>query len=521
MKKGPLFEARGIYKAFGDVIALDHVNFSLKEREIHGLLGENGAGKTTLMNIVYGMYKADKGELYINGKKVKIPCPKDAMKCKIGMVHQHFTLVPEFTVLENMIMGMKRGEKFSPSLCSKEERNKILKLSEKFGLKFPLDVKVKELPMGVRQRAEIARILYRGAEILILDEPTSSLVPHEVDKLFASLKTMVKEGLTIVFITHKVREAMSVCDRTTVLKDGKVRCIFSEKEMTPSKLVTMMVGGKIDVSKSILYGKLRKEVSLVHPSKKPSLTVRNLSVLSGKEIFAVKNCSFEVYGGEIFGMAGVSGNGQKELLDAILKLRKAEKGDIIIDGKNVENLSTSKILAMDVVYIPEDRIKEGVLPSVTVAENLILGHHKDKQFSKKRFFLRWLDLKSLSSTSKELISGYDIKTPNEKALALTLSGGNIQRLMLARAFSRPAKLLLAHDPSKGLDVTSTEFVLKKLVESKSKGAAVLWICEDLDQLLSLSDRIGVIYEGEIVGVLKKKEFNKYKIGMAMTGVEKI
>ncbi len=521
MKERTLLEVKRVYKAFGDVIALDRVNFSLKEGEIHGLLGENGAGKTTLMNIIYGLYKADKGELYINGKKVKIPSPRDAIKHKIGMVHQHFTLVPEFTVLENMILGMRRREKFSPSLCSKEERNKILKLCEKFGLEIPLDAKIKELPMGVRQRVEIARILYRGAEILILDEPTSSLVPHEVDKLFASLRTMVKKGLTVVFITHKVREAISVCDRITVLKNGKLRCTLNRKNATPSKLVTMMVGKKIDVSKSILFSKFRKKILLVHRSKKPILTVRNLWVLKAKKEFAVKNCSFKIYGGEIFGIAGVSGNGQKELMDALIKLRKAEKGDIIIDGKNVKNLSTSGIFDIGVAYIPEDRIGEGTLPSATVAENLILGHHKHKPFCKKRFFLNWLDLKSLSSSSKELISEYAIKTPDEKALAMILSGGNIQRMLLARTLSRPAKLLITHDPSKGLDVTSIEFVLKKLIEFKRNGAAVLWICEDLDQLLLMSDRIGVIYEGEIVGVLKRKEFNKYKIGMAMTGAERI
>jgi simple sugar transport system ATP-binding protein len=515
----PLLEARGVCKAFGDVVALDHVNFSVNKGEIHGLLGENGAGKTTLMNIIYGLYKADEGEILIDGKKETISSPKDAIKKKIGMVHQHFTLVPEYTVLENIILGMKREGKFSPTLCSKEEKEKILKLSEKFGLKFPLDVKIKGLPMGVRQRVEIARVLYRGAEILILDEPTSSLVPHEVDTLFDSLRIMVKKGLTIIFITHKIREAMSVCDRVTVLRDGKVRCIFDRKEMSPSKLVTMMVGERIDVKKSILYGRLRRGITLARPSRKPVLTVRNLFVPGGKGTLAVKKCSFEVYGGEIFGMAGVSGNGQKELLDAILKLRKAEKGDIIIDGKNVKDLSTCEILDLGTVYIPEDRIAEGVLPSVTVAENLILGYQK--QFCKKKFSLSWLDLKSIRETSKKLICDYEIKTPGEKALAQTLSGGNIQRMMLARAFSHPAKLLIAHDPTKGLDVAFTEFVLKKLVESKNKGTAVLWICEDLDQLLLVSDRIGVIYEGEIVGVLKRKEFDKYKIGMAMTGVKRI
>ena len=515
----PLLEARGVYKAFGDNVALDHVNFSIRKGEIHGLLGENGAGKTTLMNIIYGLYKADEGEILIDGKKVTISSPKDAIKKKIGMVHQHFTLVPEYTVLENIILGMKRGEKFSPTLCSNEEKNKILKMSERFGLKFPLDAKIKELPMGVRQRVEIARVLHRGAEILILDEPTSSLVPHEVDTLFDSLRIMVKKGLTIVFITHKIREAMSVCDRLTVLRGGKVRCILSRKEMTPSKLVSMMVGERIDAEKSIIYGKLRKKISLVRPQKRPILTIRNLFVSGGKGTFAVKKCSFEVFGGEIFGMAGVSGNGQKELLDAILKLKKAEKGDIIVDGKNVKDLSTCDILDLGTVYIPEDRIAEGVLPTVTVAENLILGYQD--QFCKKRFLLSWLDLKSLRNTSKKLICDYEIKTPDEKALARTLSGGNIQRLMLARAFSQPAKLLIAHDPTKGLDVAFTELVLKKLVECKNKGAAVLWICEDLDQLLLVSDRIGVIYGGENVGVLKRKEFNKYKIGMAMTGVKRI
>ena len=516
-----ILEMRGITKRFAGVIANDHIDFDLKAGEIHALLGENGAGKTTLMNILYGLYKPDEGEIYIRGRKVEIASPREAIDEKIGMVHQHLTLVPVFTVLQNLILGRRRGGKFSLALVSKEERNRILESCEKFGLDIPLSAKVKELPMGVRQRVEIARTLYRGAEILILDEPTASLAPHEVDRLFDSLQTVVKKGLSIVFITHKVREALSVSDRITVLREGKVHRVLNKKDATTSSLVKAMVGEKIDVSESVLYGKFGESARPISRSEKPVLAVQDAWVHGPEETFAVKNCSFEVYGGEIFGIAGVSGNGQKELADAIIKLREVEKGSITISGKNVKNLSTSEILDSGLAYVPEDRIGEGSLPSASVAENLILGYHRHKPISRKKFFLDWLDLEKLSSISKELISQYDIKTPNEKAFAMTLSGGNIQKMMLARAFSRPAKLLIAYDPTKGLDVALTDFVLKQMDEFKKKGTAILWICEDLDQLISLSDRVGVIYEGEIVGVLKREQFDKYKIGKAMTGVERI
>ncbi|MDH5703144.1 MAG: ABC transporter ATP-binding protein [Aigarchaeota archaeon] len=516
-----ILEMRAITKRFAGVIANDHIDFDLNAGEIHALLGENGAGKTTLMNILYGLYKPDEGEIYIRGRKVEIASPRESIDEKIGMVHQHLTLVPVFTVLQNLILGRRRGGKFSLALVSKEERNRILESCEKFGLDIPLSAKVKELPMGVRQRVEIARTLYRGAEILILDEPTASLAPHEVDRLFDSLQTVVKKGLSIVFITHKVREALSVSDRITVLREGKVHRVLNKKDATTSSLVKAMVGEKIDVSESVLYGKFGESARPISRSEKPVLAVQDAWVHGPEETFAVKNCSFEVYGGEIFGIAGVSGNGQKELADAIIKLREVEKGSITISGKNVKNLSTSEILDSGLAYVPEDRIGEGSLPSASVAENLILGYHRHKPISRKKFFLDWLDLEKLSSISKELISQYDIKTPNEKAFAMTLSGGNIQKMMLARAFSRPAKLLIAYDPTKGLDVALTDFVLKQMDEFKKKGTAILWICEDLDQLISLSDRVGVIYEGEIVGVLKREQFDKYKIGKAMTGVERI
>jgi len=512
----PVLQVKNVYKAFKDVVALDHVDFSIGEGEIHGLLGENGAGKTTLMNIIYGLYKADEGEIYLNGQKVIIASPKDAIEHRIGMIHQHFTLVPVFTVLENMILGMRR-EGASLSLDLREEEDQILKLSEKFGLGIALDAKVRDLPVGVQQRVEISRALYRGAKILILDEPTANLVPHEVDKLFASLGTMVREGLTVVFITHKIREAMAVCDRITILRNGRVRGTLNVEDATPEELVTMMVGTEIDVSKSVLLGKFTEEISLARRSEKPTLIVRNLRVLRDGTA-AVEDCSFEVYGGEIFGIAGVSGNGQKELVDATIGLRERDKGDLIVNGKDTKNLSTFQILSMGVVYIPEDRIKEGVLPLVTVAENLILGRHMQDPFCENKFVLNW---KNISSVSKELISTYNIKTLDEKALAITLSGGNIQRLMLARAFSQPANLLIAHNPTRGLDIASSDFVLKKLIEYRNKGAAILWISEDLDELLLLSDRIGVIYRGEMVGVLERKNFDKHKIGLAMTGVERI
>lgn len=520
MSEKKLLEVKSVSKTFGNTRALRDVSWSVREGEIHGLLGENGAGKTTLMNIVYGLYKPDKGEIYINGARVSVDSPHDALSHKIGMVHQHFTLVADFTVLENVILGMKQEGNFLTEGL-KEEKEKLEKLSAGFGLEIPIQSKVRELPVGVQQRVEILRALFRGASILILDEPTANLVPSEVDKLFISLRAMVDKGLTIVFITHKIREAMSVCDRITVLKSGQIVETFATKSTTAEQLVALMVGKEIETEKSILFSKHADESTVTSRSEKPVLTICDLDVSKDKKLLAIKNCSLEVYGGEIVGIAGISGNGQKELLDSILKLRSREKGEVFIAGRNTKGLTTCQIYDMGVVYVPEDRLREGVLPLVSVADNLILGRHKNTPFCEKKFGLSWLDSKQVSSVSKQLIDDYHIKTPDEKAVAGILSGGNIQRLMLARAFSQESKLVIAHNPTRGLDIASVEFVLEKIVEFKRKGAAVLYLSEDLDELLLICDRIAVIYKGEIVGTSTKEKFDKYKIGLAMLGVEKI
>ena len=502
MSDTPLVEMRGITKRFPGVLALDHVDFEVKKGEIHALLGENGAGKTTLMNILYGLYKPDEGEIYIEGKKVNIKSPKDAINLGIGMVHQHFTLVPPFTVAENVVLGLKSEKE--PLLDLKSAEKKILEISKKFNLEVDPKARVMDLPVGVQQRVEIIKALYRGARLLILDEPTSVLTPQEVDILFKNLRLMVEKGLTIIFITHKLYEALSVSDRITVLRRGHVIGTVRPEETTKEELVRMMIGRELVI---------HYPTGRVDETRKKILEVKDLHALDDRGLPALNGCTFDVREGEILGIAGVSGNGQKELAEVIMGLRKATKGKVIIDGRDMTNKPTWEILKMGVSCIPESRV-EGSMLTLSVAENLILYSYKS--FLNK---YRLLDYDKIYKHARELIKEFNIVTPHELKPAATLSGGNLQRMIVARALSQDFKLLIACHPTVGLDVASITMVHQKLIEKRNKGAAILLISEDLDEIMSLSDRIAVIFKGKIVGIVPKEKADKYEIGAMMTGAK--
>ncbi len=504
-------QIREIRKSFGGVPALDQVDFDLSRGEIHGLLGGNGAGKTTLMNVLYGLYRADAGDILLGGNKIEIRAPRDAIRHGIGMVHQHFLQIESFSVAENVILGTRDNHPLQLDLKRSAERIKIL--AQKFGVKVEPRAEIAGLSLGARQKIEILKALYRGAQILILDEPTSSLAPQEVDSLFQLLKGMVREGVSIVFITHKIREVLDVCNRVTVLRDGKNILTLENSAANEEQLVGAMVGGQMDLEKSLIFS---KGATLYASEVGPSIVLqaRDLRV-EERGVPRVKNCSFEIREKEIFGIAGVAGNGQRELAESIVGIRLIVQGSISFLGTRIERLATWQRLESGIAYIPEDRLQDGFLPAAEVAHNLILGAHRQSPYRAGRF----LDWKSIYDASHQMIAEYNIRTSGPHDLGGNLSGGNIQRVMIARAFARNAPLLIAHNPTRGLDLPSTEFVYTKMLERKKTGAATLLISEDLDELLLLCDRIGVIYRGEVVGVVERRAFDKYRIGKLMGGVQ--
>jgi len=504
-------ELKNIRKVFGEVVALDNVNFSVYKGEIHGLLGENGAGKSTLMNILYGLYSPDEGEIYIEGKKVKISSPFDSIKLGIGMVHQVSTLVPQFNALENIILGTEY-DKYR--LNYEKEKEKITQISKELGFEFPLDVKVKDLPAGVKQKIEIVRALFRGAKLLILDEPTTSLVESEFQQLLKTLKTLVEKGVTIIFITHKMREVLLACDRVTILRKGKVQGILNRYEMTTESIVKLMFQEKdIKVTETALP---KVELPPQRRSEKPVLVLKDVSTEATEKSVGLKNISFELYGGEILGVASVSGNGEKELAQVIVNPKLMKSGDILLDGESIKNLSTIEVFSKGLFYTPEDRIKEGVLPEGTIVENVLLGHHFENRFLERGIFIKW-DL--VRNVTRDLIKKFNVYTPSEDLQIRRLSGGNIQKVIIGRSFVNPIKVLVTHNPTSGLDFSTVEFIFRKLVETRENGSGVLWIGEDLDELLILCDRIIVLHKGEVKGIFERKEFDKLKMGLLMIGGE--
>jgi len=498
-------EMRGIVKRFPGVLANDHINFNVHAGEVHTLLGENGAGKSTLMKILYGMYHPDEGEIYLNGKLVNIRSPLDAIRLGIGMVHQHFMLVPTLTVAENIDLGLHSSRKFLLDLDVVAKRiNELVKM---YGLYVDPKTKVWQLSVGEQQRVEILKILYRGASLLILDEPTAVLTPQEVEELFHVLRSMINKGYSIIFISHKLREVLSLSNRITILRNGNLVKTLPIAEATQEKLARLMVG------REVLF-------QVEHPSVKlgrAALTLEKIWVQGDAGLPAIRGIDLEVHSGEILGIAGVSGNGQRELAEVIVGLRKPTKGKVFIKETNVTNWSPFQLLENGLSYIPEERMRDGVVHEFTVEENLILKDHIHQPYANGIF----MNFKKIDQESKRLIRDFDIRTPSRYTSLKSLSGGNIQKLILARELSRNPSVLIASQPTRGLDIAATEYVHRQLIEQRTKlKTATLLISDDLDEILSLSDRIAVIYEGEIMGIIKRNEVSVKNLGMMMGGVHK-
>ncbi len=488
-------QMRNITKRFGEVLANDQIDFSLEQGEIHALLGENGAGKTTLMRILYGLYRADQGEILVDGRLARIPSPKEAIKLGIGMVAQHFTLVPPLSVAENVVLGYAKGFRFDPGAAQQQ----VAEAAARFGIQTDPAALVRHLSVGERQRVEILKALYRNARVLIMDEPTSVLVPQEVDVLFETLERLQQAGLSVIFISHKLNEVMAVCKRITVLRQGQVVGTVDKTATSQAKLAHMMVGRET-------FGVTRHGKS---PRGEPRLRLERLSALDKKGLSALKEISLEVRPGEIMGLAGVSGNGQAELAGVLAGTLKPSGGRIWVDNRDLTGADSTRFLAAGVGRIPEER-REGVIGELSVAENLVLECLGG--FTRHGL----LDRRRLRQHGEQLIAEYQIKAqPTD--LMRTLSGGNVQKVVLARILSSKPCLIVASQPTRGLDVGATEYVRSKLLEQRDQGVAVLLISEDLDEILALSDRIAVIYEGRIVGVIPADKASKGQIGMMMSG----
>jgi ABC-type uncharacterized transport system ATPase subunit len=502
----PLVSMRGITKRFpGGVIANDRVDFDLYPGEVHALLGENGAGKTTLMNVLYGLYTKDEGEIYVDGRRVEIRSPKDAIRLGIGMVHQQFKLIPRHTVLENVVLGLREA---GFVLNYRRLREVLVSTIKEYGWNLDPDAYVWQLTASQKQQVEILKLLVRKARVLILDEPTSILTPQETAQLFESIRSMAAQGMGVVLVTHKLEEVMRVCDRVTVMRRGRVVAVRRREELNAEELVTLMVGRSIDQTYRVA----------ARPREERVLEVRNLRVLDDRGAVAVRDVSFHVMRGEVFGIAGVSGNGQDELLEAIYGLRKVVSGKVYLNGKDVTNLPTRELVREGVAMIVPEAVK-GVGLGLTVAENLLLKCYRYEPFSKwgllrKRF---------IEESAKELVERLKIVTRSVHAKASTLSGGNLQRLIVARElFANPGSqtpvLLLASHPTKGLDVAATDYVRRLILSARDSGAAVILLSDDLEELIALSDRIGVMYKGELLAVLEKERAEIETIGMLMMGV---
>jgi len=487
-------ELQGITKRFGLVIANHQIDFCLRPGEIHALLGENGAGKTTLMRILYGLYSADEGQIYVNGGEADIKSPKDAIRYGIGMVTQHFTLVPTLTVAENVVLGYTRGF----YLDMPELQKKVAAAASQFGVELTPDALVRHLSVGERQRVEILKSLYRNARVLILDEPTAVLVPQEVEALFETLERLKQEGMSIVFISHKLHEVMAICDQITVLRDGRAVGTVEKAMTTKAELARMMVGREA-------FGVVKQG----EYAQGEALRIENISALDEKGLPALKNISLVVQQGEILGIAGVSGNGQTELSQVLSGTRKPNAGKILIGQRDLAGATPAQFTAAKVGRIPEDR-QSGIVDELNVAENLALENLNG--FVKGGF----LDGKSIQENAVRLIAEYQIKaSPTDRIR--TLSGGNIQKVLLARALANNPQIVVASQPTRGLDVGATEYVRTKLLEQRNGGAAVLLISEDLDEVMTLSDRIAVIYEGRIMGVVPTQEASIEQLGLMMSG----
>jgi ABC-type uncharacterized transport system ATPase subunit len=500
MADAPLLELRGITKQFPGVLANDRVDFELAMGEVHALLGENGAGKSTLMNIVYGLYHPDEGEIRLDGEPVRIGSPRDAIDLGIGMVHQHFMLIPVMTVAENIVLANEPTKGPFLDLVGAEAR--VRELSKQFGLEVRPEARVASISVGMQQRAEILKALYRGAEILILDEPTAVLTPQEARELFAIIRSLQAEGKSIVFISHKLNEVLEIADRITVLRQGKRVDTVPREGATQEGLARLMVGREVV---------LRVEKPPAQPGE-TLLQVEDLTVLDERGLEAVRGVSFEVKAGEIVGLAGVDGNGQSELIDALTGLRRPSGGRIVAAGKDITSAGSRECLDLGVGHIPEDRQLRGLVLDFSLAENLALHDFRDEPDSK----WGWLYPKRLVQRAARLLKEFDVRGGRPQTLAGALSGGNQQKVVVAREVSRNPKILVAAQPTRGLDVGAIEFVHRRLVQERDEGRAILLLSFELEEIQSLSDRILVLYEGRIVGEYAPG-VSEEELGIAMTG----
>ncbi|HEU5199097.1 MAG TPA: ABC transporter ATP-binding protein [Ktedonobacterales bacterium] len=495
-------ELRHIRKAWPGVVANDDVNLSVRQGEIHALVGENGAGKSTLMNILYGLIKPNSGEIYVHGQLAQISGPRDAIRLSIGMVHQHFMLIPPMTVAENIVLGYEPGGTFSP-YQGQEARGRIAELSKQYGLHIDPDAVTGQLTVGQQQRVEILKVLYRGAQILILDEPTGVLTPQETQELFQVLRGLVAQGKTIIFITHKLREVLELSDQVTVLRRGRVVGNLITSETNQEEIARLMVGREV----------------LLRVDKKPAtpgevlLRVENVTADSERGLAALRGVSFEVRAGEILGIAGVEGNGQSELVEVVTGLRKATGGKVTLAGRDVTNLNARQIRKVGLAHIPEDRRGSGLVLAYSIKDNLILGRQRWTQFSLRGLLLR---LKQNLLWAIRLIREFDIRAPGPAVSASSLSGGNQQKIIVARELTAEPKVLIASQPTRGVDIGAIEFIHRRLVEKRDAGAAILLVSAELDEIRSLSDRIAVMYEGHIVGV-ESPEVSEERLGLLMAG----
>jgi len=492
-----------ITKTFSGLTANDKINFEVKKGEVHGLLGENGAGKTVLMKILYGMHKPDQGQIFVDDKEIRIDSSAKAIRLGIGMVHQQFMLVPSLTVAENVVLGLE-PTKYSYLLDIEKTLKDIKSLSDRYRLQVDPKAIVSTIPVGVQQRVEILKALYRRAEILILDEPTSILTPQEVESLFTAIRALKQQGKSVIFITHKLKEVCAICDRITVLKKGRVVGTVEKTQTNSDELAEMMVGHEV------LYTFEREHMT---PGK-VVLQIASLNAFNDRKLPALKDVTLGVHEFEILGLAGIEGNGQTELVEVLTGLREPKSGKIGFLDETITKTSPHERIAMGFANVPEDRQKTGLILDFSVLENLILGRH-----DKPPFATRWstLDLANATKFAEQSIKEYSIKTPSDHTLARYLSGGTQQRVVIAREFSRRPKFIIASQPTRGLDIGATEYVHKKLIEMRDQGCAILLITADLDEMFALSDRIAVIYEGKIVAVRDRKKTNELELGLLMTG----
>jgi len=496
-----VIEMIGITKVFPGTIANEDVNFDLLEGETHVLLGENGAGKTTLMNVLYGLYQPEKGEILVRGKAEKILSPNDAIKLGIGMVHQHFMLVDNFSVAENIVLGAEPVKGLN--LDIKKAIKEVKELSEKYGFAIDPEAIIEDISVGQQQKVEILKALFRGAKILILDEPTAVLTPQEIKELGIIIRNLEKEGKSVILITHKLKEVMSMSDRVTILRRGKITGTVNTKDTSIDQLAELMVGRKVNFT-------INKKAAVV---LNEMLKVEDLIAKDHRGINVVNGVSLTVKAGEILGIAGIDGNGQSELVQVLTGLRKPVSGTITLNNKDIFQKTPKQIIKSGISHIPEDRHKRGLILRFSLFENSILGSHKRRPFSNKII----MNYKAIREHCDKLIKDFDIRTPSGEASAAALSGGNQQKLIAAREITKEHDLLIAAQPTRGLDVGAIEYIHKRLVEERDRGKAVLLVSLELDEILALSDRIAVMYSGSVVAIMSREDATENKLGVLMAG----